>query len=269
MVFMDLQVPDIDGFDFLADIIVSCPDIPVFVMTAFGTPESRAHIEKIANCRYVEKPLDILTLEDLVFKDLKMDSPDGNTGKKKTDSDIQASLKYDEHMRIPDHTGIENGSEEMISILNDSSANMDIGTSGGSEPEIRQSENNKRAASRTGYSTAGMLSNALVKISGISAYGIFDNQDVLQTSQPEVGDITKIKPSIFKEISMDLSDLMPPEGLNYIVLKTKNYMRYVLFEFRNVSVVMFVNPEFHLHEFMTKLKQVEPVSDNYITGKDF
>ena len=65
LVVTDLKMPRMDGFSLLAHIMENFPDIPVIVITAYGTPE----MEKLAHSEgavgYIEKPF---LVEDLAKK---------------------------------------------------------------------------------------------------------------------------------------------------------------------------------------------------------
>lgn len=67
----DLHISGTDGFKFLSLIRRDYNDIPVFVMTAFGTPEVKNKVEHIEKCRYFEKPLNVKMLTESIFEELK------------------------------------------------------------------------------------------------------------------------------------------------------------------------------------------------------
>ncbi|ORJ61564.1 hypothetical protein B5V00_05865 [Geothermobacter hydrogeniphilus] len=54
----DLKMPIMDGFELLAYVSRCQPELPVIVMTAFGTPDIEARLSKIQALHYLEKPLD-------------------------------------------------------------------------------------------------------------------------------------------------------------------------------------------------------------------
>lgn len=54
----DLKLPIMDGFQLLAHVTRQRPELPVIVMTAFGTPEIESRLAKISRLHYLEKPLD-------------------------------------------------------------------------------------------------------------------------------------------------------------------------------------------------------------------
>ncbi|OGR07867.1 MAG: hypothetical protein A2511_11550 [Deltaproteobacteria bacterium RIFOXYD12_FULL_50_9] len=58
LVVTDLKMPEMDGFDLLANISTSHPDLPVIVMTAYGTPEMENRLKDMGAFQYIEKPID-------------------------------------------------------------------------------------------------------------------------------------------------------------------------------------------------------------------
>ncbi len=58
LIVTDLKMPEMDGFDLLAKISSSHPDIPVIVMTAYGTPEMESRLKIMGAFQYIEKPID-------------------------------------------------------------------------------------------------------------------------------------------------------------------------------------------------------------------
>ncbi|RME34951.1 MAG: response regulator, partial [Deltaproteobacteria bacterium] len=55
----DLKLPVMDGFQLLAHVSRHYPNLPVIVMTAFGTPEIEERLSRYSGLHYLEKPLDI------------------------------------------------------------------------------------------------------------------------------------------------------------------------------------------------------------------
>lgn len=66
LVITDLKMPVMDGFQLLAFMMQSKPEIPVIVMTAFGTPEIEESIMNFDACGYLEKPIDFQVLTDKI-----------------------------------------------------------------------------------------------------------------------------------------------------------------------------------------------------------
>jgi CheY-like chemotaxis protein/predicted regulator of Ras-like GTPase activity (Roadblock/LC7/MglB family) len=62
LVLTDLKMPVMDGFELLAYLSRSRPQLPVLVMTAFGTPEISERLEKLGVSSFIEKPVDFCVL---------------------------------------------------------------------------------------------------------------------------------------------------------------------------------------------------------------
>lgn len=70
----DLEMPHMNGFELLAWASGELPQLPVIVMTAFGTPEIESRLAQYETIQYLEKPLDLDTLEKAIFEGLGKDS---------------------------------------------------------------------------------------------------------------------------------------------------------------------------------------------------
>jgi len=70
LLITDFHISGTDGFNFLSFIRRNYKEIPVFVTTAFGTPEVKDTVESIEKCRYFEKPLNVKALKESIFKEL-------------------------------------------------------------------------------------------------------------------------------------------------------------------------------------------------------
>ena len=70
LVVTDLRMPKMDGFELLAYMSGNYPDIPVIVMTAYGTPEIEERLQKMGTFHYLEKPLDLNVLADKITDSL-------------------------------------------------------------------------------------------------------------------------------------------------------------------------------------------------------
>lgn len=70
----DLEMPHMNGFELLAWASGKLPQLPVIVMTAFGTPEIESRLAQYETIQYLEKPLDLDTLEKAIFEGLGKDS---------------------------------------------------------------------------------------------------------------------------------------------------------------------------------------------------
>ncbi|MBN1141436.1 MAG: response regulator [Deltaproteobacteria bacterium] len=66
----DLKMPVMDGFQLITEVMRLDPYLPVIVMTAFGTPEIEERISAMTPLHYLEKPLDLDALTQMVEKAL-------------------------------------------------------------------------------------------------------------------------------------------------------------------------------------------------------
>lgn len=66
LVVTDLKMPVMDGFQLLAHLMTVHPNVPVVVMTAFGTPEIEGCINDFEAYGYLEKPIDFQFLADTI-----------------------------------------------------------------------------------------------------------------------------------------------------------------------------------------------------------
>lgn len=66
LVVTDLKMPVMDGFQLLAHIASEQPQVAAIVMTAFGTSEIEKRVREIGAIGYIEKPIDLHLLADLI-----------------------------------------------------------------------------------------------------------------------------------------------------------------------------------------------------------
>ncbi len=71
LLITDLKMPEVDGFELLAWTTREKPELPVIVMTAFGTADIEAQLAEIDSLQYLEKPLALADLESAIFTALK------------------------------------------------------------------------------------------------------------------------------------------------------------------------------------------------------
>ena len=71
LVLTDLKMPKMDGFALVAHLSAHYPELPVIVMTAFGTPDIEESLKEIGAFQYIEKPIDFNLLVTKILKGLK------------------------------------------------------------------------------------------------------------------------------------------------------------------------------------------------------
>ncbi len=71
LVITDIKMPEMGGFQLLAYILRQCPKVPVVMMTAFGSPEIERMVTEMQVCQYVEKPIDLKELAELILSELQ------------------------------------------------------------------------------------------------------------------------------------------------------------------------------------------------------
>jgi DNA-binding response OmpR family regulator len=69
LVITDLNMPVLDGFALLAHLMSAHTRMPIIVLTAYGTPDTRRHLKEMG-AGYLEKPLDLPLLPGVVREKL-------------------------------------------------------------------------------------------------------------------------------------------------------------------------------------------------------
>lgn len=77
LVVTDIKMPEMDGFELLGYLKNDFPQIPVIVMTAFGTPEIETRLSQTGMIRMLEKPVDFEELTQLIISLLNQDFTGG------------------------------------------------------------------------------------------------------------------------------------------------------------------------------------------------
>jgi CheY-like chemotaxis protein len=70
LVLTDLRMPEVDGFQLISHMIKKHPNIPIIVMTAYGSRELEKTIEEKGIFHYIEKPIDFDELVEKVSSKL-------------------------------------------------------------------------------------------------------------------------------------------------------------------------------------------------------
>ncbi len=71
LVITDIKMPEMDGFELLAAMSNEYADIPVIVMTAFGSSEIEDRLDTMGAFQYIEKPIDFDDLTEMVNEGLE------------------------------------------------------------------------------------------------------------------------------------------------------------------------------------------------------
>ncbi|MEN8152989.1 MAG: response regulator [Acidobacteriota bacterium] len=71
LIITDIRMPEMDGFELLANLSKNHSDIPIIVMTAFGTPEIEKNLKNFGLFQYLEKPLDFNVLTEKIKKGIQ------------------------------------------------------------------------------------------------------------------------------------------------------------------------------------------------------
>ena len=77
IVVTDLHMPNMDGFELLAHMSAKYPDIPVIVLTAYSTPQSKQRVLDTGAEAFIEKPFVVENLADRVIASLEKESEGG------------------------------------------------------------------------------------------------------------------------------------------------------------------------------------------------
>ena len=70
LVVTDLNMPEMDGFELLAYIRESYPNIPVIVMTGLSTTEIEKKLQTLDIFGYIEKPFELKYLTNMILSGL-------------------------------------------------------------------------------------------------------------------------------------------------------------------------------------------------------
>ena len=93
----DMKLPDGNGLDLIAEIQQRCPSLPVAMMTAHGSVDSAMEALKLGAFDFVNKPVALDRLRDLVVQALKLRSISGNQTENTLigETPVMATLKRD------------------------------------------------------------------------------------------------------------------------------------------------------------------------------
>jgi PAS domain S-box-containing protein len=77
LVLTDVRMPGLDGFELMAHLGTDYPSVPVIVMSAYGTPETRRRFEEMGSLQVLDKPIDLQELKRRITESLQRASHGG------------------------------------------------------------------------------------------------------------------------------------------------------------------------------------------------
>lgn len=72
VILSDINMPEMDGFELLKQVRAEYPNIPVYMVSAYESPEFRTKADTLGALRFLSKPVDFHLLGDLLAKDLEI-----------------------------------------------------------------------------------------------------------------------------------------------------------------------------------------------------
>ncbi len=77
LVITDLQMPEMDGFELLARMSIQYPEVPVMIVTAFGSSEMRQRGLSEGAVGFIEKPFEVAGLMGVIVETLDAQTEGG------------------------------------------------------------------------------------------------------------------------------------------------------------------------------------------------
>ncbi|UOF00571.1 response regulator [Bdellovibrio reynosensis] len=72
LILSDINMPDMDGFELLQELRKNHSKIPVYMVSAYESPEYRMKAASLGAARFLSKPVDFHTLIEMIKKDLQL-----------------------------------------------------------------------------------------------------------------------------------------------------------------------------------------------------
>lgn len=261
----DLKMPGLSGFELLAHCTRYKPEMPVIVMTAFGTPEIEMRLGRLPSLHYLEKPLDLDVLVRSIYSSLKAGSQSLIRGitlptflqllhmEKKT-----CTLKIRSHGRTgylyirqgmlqAAETGTLTGEGAALEIATWEEAEIEMdaicrkmgeGLQASLEYILMEAfrlkdEGQENAvpanAQEASPSCRPMAIKALPKIPGIGEAVVFDERGFLEFKSGEGGILPRLDPAIFLDVGETIGDQMGWGPVCFLQFSLPQGRRLVLF----------------------------------------
>ncbi len=219
LVITELDMPVMDGFEFLSHIRSNDSHIPVFVMTAFGTPEIKARIDAIGYAGYFEKPLNIEFLIKRIFEEVNSEI-EGKINGISIPSYLQIVEKERKTCTLLLTSGEKKGklfflNGELVSaetgILKNEEAAYEIVGWNGTDVSIKNGCQNKKSTIK--QSLKNILMEGLKKLEKNSTNAFLTDR----------AEITKSRPGKSVSVSVRLKNILKNTGgiIEYVVFNDK------------------------------------------------
>jgi two-component system response regulator GlrR len=79
LILADLRMPGFDGLELIRGVRYLSPDVPIVLMTGYGSDQIREEASELGVDDYVEKPFDVSVLMEIV-RDLLLEGEVSNSG---------------------------------------------------------------------------------------------------------------------------------------------------------------------------------------------
>jgi len=68
LVFLDISLPDINGFDILSQIKQKVPSLPVIIVSGLNSEENKNQARSLGASDFLEKPISLLKIREILGK---------------------------------------------------------------------------------------------------------------------------------------------------------------------------------------------------------
>jgi DNA-binding NarL/FixJ family response regulator len=286
LLIIDPQISHHDEYSFLTLIRNEHPDLSIFVVTSFGTPEIQKKIEGIGRCRFFEKPLEMDVITQTILQEISSPSLEGRitgvnfpsqqnpledetkpdrepepvkpannsipirtTGKlaKSTQKSAQTNgPKYSEHYSLTEQLIAQIEKLQMPGMV----VNQEDPDSTLITDSLKQP-----------IKPADPVLNLLKTNPNIITFGIYDRHDNLHATPSESDLPEHFKPSVYRNPSLSLINQINGGPFKFLMIKNTD-IHYLIFWYRKKWILLLVNPDFQTTLLFEKLLNGIPASEN-------
>lgn len=289
----DLKMPEMNGFELLAWVSRHQPQLPVIVMSAFGTPEIEARLEKMDTLQFLEKPLDLAMLEEGILNGLNvggksfirgitlatflqlMKAENKNCTLKVTAGERQAFLFVNRGEVIDAEYNDLSGLDAALEVVcwNDAEIEMDgicrrhediidmkmehllieAFKRRDEESEILQADSIREMTVED--PVRKRLADILSRLPAILDYIVFDDNNQPESQSSGAKALSTIDPREYEKLLVALGDGLALGEFNSLVLNTTNRHRYLLFNSRRRRVLARLKPGAQAQQVIKEVKR--------------